>query len=79
MSLSDAEINSIIRLYKDSPDLIPRLKGTIDELITHGGLSKESKLILLKNEEYVKTLPIRNQGLGVVPQWMNQSYKNFGY
>ena len=70
LNLSDAEINSIIKLYKDSPDLIPRLKGTIDELITHGGLSKESKLILLKSEEYIKAFVIRKQGIETIPQWM---------
>ncbi|OJJ20565.1 hypothetical protein BKI52_19115 [marine bacterium AO1-C] len=64
--------NQILSLYRNTPDLLPLLKNTIDELKFHRGLSFENKLKLLKNKKYVEANPFRETGIRIKPNWVNK-------
>ena len=64
--------NQILSLYRYSPELLPLLRGTVDELKLHKGLSFENKMKLLKNQDYIATYPLRKESLEIIPKdWFN--------
>ncbi|WP_198145128.1 polymorphic toxin-type HINT domain-containing protein [Microscilla marina] len=64
------QANQILSLYRNTPDLLPRLSETVKLLKTHK-LSAENNLKILKNKAFVEASVMREQGIKIKPEWWN--------